>query len=113
MVAALERRSGEERAGSRRWRSCPSGLASDWFGGDCGRASSGAAAGFHGSRWVGVRHASGWRAGLQHAGGRAGGRVVRHGRGGVCGLAACGREGGSPWSLWGLRVCGVRAGGQA
>jgi hypothetical protein len=30
-------------------------------------------------------------AGLRRAGGRVGGRVVRHGRGGFCGFVACGR----------------------
>jgi hypothetical protein len=48
-----------------------------------GRAGLGVAVGFHGSRWVGVRHALGGRAaaaaaaaaGLRRAGGRAGGRL--------------------------------------
>jgi hypothetical protein len=45
---------------------------------------------------------------LRRAGGRAGGRAVRHGRGGICGLAVCGREDDSPWSRQGLQVsaCG-------
>jgi hypothetical protein len=46
------------------------------------------------------------------AGGRAGGRVVRHGRGEICGLAVCGREDSSPWLRRGLQVCGVRVGGR-
>jgi hypothetical protein len=50
------------------------------------------------------------RAGLRRAGGRAGERAVRHGRGGICGLAVCGREDGSPWSRRGLQVCGVQVG---
>jgi hypothetical protein len=52
------------------------------------------------------------RAGLLRAGGRAGGRAVRHGRGGICGLTVCEREDGSPWSRWGLQVCDVRVGGR-
>jgi hypothetical protein len=49
---------------------------------------------------------------MRRAGGRAGGRAVRHGCVGICGLAVCGREDGSPWSRRGLQVCGVRVGGR-
>jgi hypothetical protein len=94
----MARRSREERAGSRRWRSCPSGLALGWFGGGC-RVPRVA---------LGGRAACVRRAGLR----RAGGRAVRHGRGGICRLAVCGREDGSPWSRRGLQVCGVRVGGR-
>jgi hypothetical protein len=100
MAATMARRSREDRAGSRRWRLCPSGLALGWFGGGC-RVPRVA---------LGGRAACVGRAGLRRAGGRAGGRAVRHGRGGICGLAVCGREDGSPWSRRGLQVCGVRVG---
>ena len=80
----MARRSGEERAGSRRWRSCPSGLALGWFGGGC-RVPRVA---------LGGRAACVGRAGLRRAGGRAA------------------REGGSPWSRRDLRACGGRAGGR-
>jgi len=53
-----------------------------------------------------------WACDMRRAGGRARRRVVRHGRGGICGLAVCGREDGSPWSRRGLQVCGVRVGGR-
>jgi hypothetical protein len=98
----MARRSGEERAGSRRWRSCPSGLALGWFGGGwrVPRVALGGCAACVG------------RTGLRRAGGRAGERAVRHGRGGICGLAVCGREDSSPWSRRGLQVCGVRVGGR-
>jgi hypothetical protein len=66
----MARRSGDERAGSRRWRSCPSGLASGWFGGGCRVPWD------HGLRWVSVRHASGGRAGGIVAGRRREGRLL-------------------------------------
>jgi hypothetical protein len=54
-----------------------------------------------------------WACGMCRAGARdCGVRAVRHGRGGICGLAVCGREDGSPWSRRGLHVCGVRVGGR-
>jgi hypothetical protein len=101
MAATMARRSGEERAGSRQWCSCPSGLALGWFGGSCRvpRVT------------LGGRAACVGRAGLRRAGGRAvgravamvaagfvglrcaGGRTVRLGRGGVCRFAACGWAG--------------------
>jgi hypothetical protein len=84
MAVTMARRFGEERAGSRRWRSCPSGLALGWFRGDC-RVPRVA---------LGGRAACVGRAGLRRAGGRAA------------------REGGSPWSRRDLRACGVRAGGR-
>jgi hypothetical protein len=103
MAATMARRSGEERAGSRRWRSCPSGLASGWFEGGCGRAvglvwgrlqgSTGRAGWACGMRWAGGRSVRGGCSGKIAACGRAGGRAVRHGRDGVCGFAACGRAG--------------------
>jgi hypothetical protein len=79
-----------------RWRSCPSGIALGWFGGGC-RVPRVA---------LGGRATCVGRAGLRRAGG-----PVRHGRGGICELAVCGREDGSPWSLRGLQVCGVRVSG--
>jgi hypothetical protein len=102
MATTMARRSKEERAGSRRWRSCPSGLALGWFGGGC-RVPRVA---------LGGRAACVGRAGLRRASGRAGGRAVRHGRGRICGLVVCGREDGSPWSRRGLQVCSVRLGGR-
>jgi hypothetical protein len=104
----MARSNGEERAGSRRWRSCPSGLASSWFGGGCRRAVGLV----WGWLWGSTGHA-GWACGMRGAGGREGGsrRLQRPWR--DCGVRAVGREGGgSPWSRRGLWVCGVRAGGR-
>jgi hypothetical protein len=80
MAATMARRSGEERARSRRWRSSPSGLALGWFGGGCRvpRVT------------LGGRAACVGRAGLRRAGGRAGGRARRGLQ--VCGVRVGGRR---------------------